>query len=173
MSTATTLSWQGDRKAQKESAGSESMNKELRREYVLLVVSFLGIILSAYAITLHYAPAESSWCHIGETFDCDKVNKSPWSVFFGVPVAILGLAAYLSLFYLVLFRKRLQRMLAFTDNDAWRYLLFFACVMLAFQIYLTLMEAFFIHAYCIVCLTSQLLTIALAACSWQSFSKAK
>src|SRR3989344_5283247 len=113
-----------------------------------LITAFIGMLLSVYAIPLHFANDGSSLCDIGETLSCDKVNKSQWSTFVGVPVAFLGLIAYAVVFLLVI-----------------------TVIMFAFQAYLTITEIFFIHAYCIVCLGSQACTIALVWLAWKEYNK--
>ena len=142
-------------------------------EKTLLAVSFIGVLLSAYAITLHYSNSESSICHIGPLFDCDKVNRSPWSELFGVPVAIFGLLAYLAVFYVVLFRHRIMRWTAFTHKDIALYLFIAATGMLGFQAYLTLIEMFVIKSYCLVCVGSQICTLLLGWFSWDEYSRAE
>jgi vitamin-K-epoxide reductase (warfarin-sensitive) len=143
------------------------------REKAMLAIALIGIILSAYAIPLHYSEGGSKLCDISETISCDKVNKSQYSTLLGIPVAILGLLSYLLLFLLVLKRGAIQRALAFTHADFSQYLLFLAAAMCLFQIYLTSMEIFVLNAYCIVCILSQLCMLALVWLSWQEFSSSK
>lgn len=138
-------------------------------EYTIIAAALVGILLALYAVMLHFAPSSSSFCNISASWNCDKVNKSPWSVLFGVPVAILGLLAYLVLFLITLKRNRIQRMLGFTQKDFYQYLFLYALVMFSFQAYLTYIEAFVIHAYCVVCLASQACTIVIAtAVGWRA-----
>ena len=133
-----------------------------KQEWVLIVLTVIGMIAAAYAISLHYAPAGSSFCNISDTFDCDKVNKSPWAKLLGIPVSILGLISYLGVFLLVLKRKLVQRTLSFTDKDFWQYMALIVTVMLLFQLYLTGIEIVKLHAYCIACLVSQAVTLFMA-----------
>lgn len=131
-------------------------------EYTLLVTALVGILLAAYAVALHYAPSSSSFCSFSASWDCDKVNKSPWSSLFGIPVAILGLLSYLAVFLIVLKRRTIQSLLDFTERDYYSYLAFAALCMFGFQLYLTYIEAFVIHSFCVVCLASQACTLVLA-----------
>src|SRR5207244_11919859 len=39
----------------------------------------------------------SDLCDFGETFNCDMVNRSVYSVVMGVPVALIGVVGYLAL----------------------------------------------------------------------------
>jgi uncharacterized membrane protein len=132
-------------------------------ERVMLGIAALGIILALYSVYLHYTPEESHVCNLSETFNCDAVNKSQYSVFMGIPVAILGTLAYLAVFLVLLKHKRIMRWLDFTDTDFWQYLTIIALFMFLFQSYLTMTEFLFIKAYCVVCLMSQASTTALLA----------
>jgi uncharacterized membrane protein len=144
-----------------------------RNDIAIMAVAFIGILLSAYAITLHYAPSGSTLCHINDTFDCDKVNKSPWATLLGVPVSILGLLSYLAVFLLTLKKKTVKKTLAFTEADFATYFLILIGAMLAFQLYLTAVEVIFIKAYCIVCLGSQLCTLLLGWLGYREFKIAR
>src|SRR5690242_13652682 len=108
-----------------------------KRETGLMAIALLGILLAAYAIPLHYPPSSSSICNISETVNCDKVNKSPWSEIFGIPVAILGLLSYLFVFLAILKRSMVERVTGFTADDFWQYFLYLVAFMFFFQLYLT------------------------------------
>jgi uncharacterized membrane protein len=135
----------------------------------IFVVAIIGMMLSAYAVTLHYSEGESKLCDINSTFNCNSVNKSPWAVFLGVPVAIWGFVAYAVVFLTLLKRRLLEHRLSFTAKDFWQYFLYIALFMLAFQAYLTLTEVVFIKALCIVCLASQACTIIIAWFAWKHY----
>jgi uncharacterized membrane protein len=139
----------------------------MKRNYAILMIALIGILLAAYSIPLHYKTGAGSICDVSETINCDKVNKSPWSELFGIPVAILGLLSYLAVFVAVLMRKQIERLTAFTADDFWQYMLYFFAIMFFFQIYLTFAEIFWIHAYCIVCIASQVCTLFLVILGWQ------
>ena len=137
-----------------------------RTEALLIILALVGAALSAYAIPLHYKDG-GSICDINETLSCDAVNKSPWSTLFGIPVAVFGFIAYLLVALLVLKRRTVSDVLAFTEKDFWQYVFVFVLVMLGFQGYLTYIEVAKIGAYCIVCLGSQAIVLALAlATGW-------
>jgi len=128
---------------------------------VIIIIALIGLLFSVYSITLHYAPAGSSICNVNETFNCDKVNKSPWATLFGIPVSILGTIAYLTVFLLALKQKAVLRKTGLTDKDFWGYMLLLTAIMCSFQLYLTMIEIFKIYAYCIACLGSQACTLLL------------
>jgi vitamin-K-epoxide reductase (warfarin-sensitive) len=116
------------------------------------VFAALGAIVSGLALQHHYRKDSSSFCNINTTFNCDIVNLSGASQIVGIPVALVGLVAYLIMFALAL----LQREKAETPA----LLLFLASTGLVFSLYLTYVEAFVLRTWCILCLTS-LLSISL------------
>jgi uncharacterized membrane protein len=141
--------------------------KRSKSELVILALSLVGVALSVYALTLHFAPSDSSFCNISANWNCDRVNKSEWAQFLGIPVAVLGLLGYLAVFLGFLKRRALSKALSFTDADVLMYLRWLITVMFAFQIYLTGVEIFAIKAYCIVCLASQAIILAMFALAWR------
>jgi protein-disulfide isomerase len=54
----------------------------------------LSIVLEYLHVKTHTDPAFHSFCAIGRRVNCDIVARSPYSVFFGVPVAAWGIFAY-------------------------------------------------------------------------------
>lgn len=126
----------------------------------LLLLSLIGLIVAFASLSAHYEEG-SSFCTISETFNCDAVNKGPYSEIVGIPVALLGVLGYLAFGILVWREKSIRKFLVFTKKDYAIYLLGFAGVMLLFSLYLTALEVFVIHAYCILCLISQATVLAL------------
>ncbi len=142
-------------------------------ERVIIGLTIFGLLFALYSVSLHYSSDGSRLCNISETFNCDKVNKSPWSVFLGVPVAIWGTIAYLIVFALAYRKKSIQSALGFTNRDWWGYFILLTTAMLVFQGYLTLAEVLWIKAYCIACLGSQATTLGLFIASFIQWRTAK
>ncbi|MBR9700692.1 vitamin K epoxide reductase family protein [Candidatus Woesearchaeota archaeon] len=140
-------------------------------EKVIVVLAVIGALIAAYGVALHYSPDSSSFCNISANINCDKVNKSPWATFLGVPVALLGMLAYLAVVLLVLKRNLVRKITAFTKKDYWQYLTGIVAVMLLFQVYLTWVELFLIKAYCLICLGSQLIILVLFVVSFIKFRR--
>lgn len=115
---------------------------KLRR--AAIIFSFLGIAVSIYALKQHYALAGTSFCNISSAFSCDIVNQGPWSKLGGIPVAFLGILGYGFLAAMAIGRP-----------DGWpRWFFLTALGGFLFSLYLTYLEAFVIHAWCVICLTS-------------------
>ena len=128
---------------------------------VIAILAVCGIAVSSVSLQHHFATSKTAYCDIGETFNCDIVNRSEYSSIMGVPVALIGMLGYAALAGLAtLYRGR---------ADTPSLLLGGAGAGLAFALYLTYIEARVLGVWCILCLSS-LATIAtitlLAAIIW-------
>lgn len=120
---------------------------------LILGFAFFGIIVSAYALAHHFELTEGEFCSINDVLECDKVNRSVYSEIFGVPVALLGIIFYASVFSLALV-KFLRPTL---DADEYFYqkaLFYLSAAGLLFTLYLNFVEMFLIKSFCLVCLMS-------------------
>jgi uncharacterized membrane protein len=120
---------------------------------VIVVLAILGFIDSAYALHLHYAKSATSFCDIGETFNCDVVNQSVYSSLFGIPVALIGMLGYVFLGGLAALRRQ--------NPQTSGLLLLASSVGLMFALYLTYVEAYLLATWCILCLASLALISAI------------
>ncbi len=113
---------------------------------VIAVLALAGIAVSSLALQNHYAKSTSSYCDLGESFNCDIVNRSTYSVVLGLPVALIGIIGYAMLLALsTLYRAK-------AETPA--MLLIAALGGLAFAVYLTYVEAFVLAVWCLLCLSS-------------------
>jgi vitamin-K-epoxide reductase (warfarin-sensitive) len=108
--------------------------------FVLALLAVLGITASGLALREHYR-TDTSPCSINERWDCGIVNHSPYAVFWGVPVAAIGIAGYLLLGTLALKRR-------------YGVLLSVSLAGLAFSLYLAHIEAHLLGVWCIYCVAS-------------------
>ena len=133
-------------------AKSRSQSLDSRLLYVVMGLCVFGIGIASYLTYIHYSHAPII-CATGG--GCEAVNSSKYATFVGIPVALMGLAAYIVLLGLAFVRLRLNR-LSQTNN---RYTLDVAIFLLslggvAFSGYLTAMEAFVILNWCMWCIFS-------------------
>jgi uncharacterized membrane protein len=112
----------------------------------IAVLAVAGVALSAVSLQRHYAKSASAFCDIGETFNCDIVNRSEYSTVMGIPVAGVGVAGYGALLALA----TIYRSKAGTPIR----LLAAAVAGLAFALYLTYIEGHVLGTWCILCLSS-------------------
>jgi uncharacterized membrane protein len=138
------------------------MNGSTRRLMtVVAILAVCGIAVSSVSLQHHFATSKTSFCDIGENFNCDIVNRSEYSTILGIPVALIGMLGYAALAGLAtVYRER-------PETPA--MLLGAAVAGLAFALYLTYVEARVLGVYCILCLSSLsliTLTAILAAVIW-------
>ena len=108
--------------------------------WILVVLCLVGITAASLALREHYREGDSP-CSINERWDCGIVNKSPFAVIKGVPVAVIGIVGYL-----------LLGALAF--KRAHRLMLLAALPGLAFSLYLAHIEKDLLGVWCIYCVIS-------------------
>ncbi len=112
-------------------------------------LAVIGVGITAYLLSVRVAGATLS-CTSG---GCETVQSSPYSELFGVPVAALGLGAYLVLLAAALARGELARV-------SGAVVVLAAC---AFGVYLLVVQVVVIGALCDWCLASDAVTTVLAA----------
>jgi len=110
-------------------------------KFVLIVLCLLGIIAASLALREHYRTYGDAPCDINERWDCGIVNHSPYAMFHGVPVAVIGIAGYLLLG-------------AFALRRSYKIMLAFAIPALAFSLYLAHIEQHVLGVWCLYCAIS-------------------
>jgi vitamin-K-epoxide reductase (warfarin-sensitive) len=109
-------------------------------KWLLVVLALAGVITASLALREHYRTGASP-CRIDDKWDCGTVNHSPYAVFLGIPVAVIGIGGYVLIAGLALKRS-------------WKLLLPAAIVGLGFSLYLTRIEAKVLQVWCIYCVIS-------------------
>jgi len=108
--------------------------------WVLIVLAVAGIAASSLALREHYR-TDTSPCSINERWDCGIVNHSPYAMFHGVPVAVIGIAGYL-----------LLGVLAF--GKAYPWMLPLVTGAFAFAVHLADIESMVLGVWCVYCVIS-------------------
>ncbi len=142
------------------------MNAALQRLFSLAaILAVCGVAVSSVSLKHHYAKSRTAYCDIGNTFNCDIVNRSEYSEVLGIPVALIGMAGYGAIVVLAtLYRERRESPL----------LIFAGAVAgLAFALYLTYIEARVLGVWCIVCLSSLAIISVLAIVSGALWFKSR
>jgi len=111
------------------------------------VVSLIGFLDSLYLSWLEFTHREA-FC--GGSGDCETVANSPYSDIAGIPIAVLGIGAYLVILGLLYLEQR---------GEFWREytpLIIFgiSLVGVIYSIYLTYIEIAVIYAICPYCVLS-------------------
>jgi uncharacterized membrane protein len=126
---------------------NSQLAKSTRFSILLFCVS--GLALSVASLQIHFSTSLGDYCTIGHAFNCDIVNRSKYSLVIGIPVALIGVVGYSTLLALT----------AIGDRRVRTVRLVLALSGLAFALYLTAIEVWVLHTWCILCLGS-LLAIA-------------
>ncbi len=111
-----------------------------------MALAVIGVYLAVRALQIHYSTGLTP-CSINDIWDCGAVNRGPYSVIYGVPVALIGIVGYTFLFVMEALKK-------------WRVMAVASVGALAFSLYLTHVEASILQTWCEYCVGS-LITISL------------
>ena len=122
------------------------MDKRLSQLAIALTV--IGLLVAVY-MTVYAFTSNDSMC-LGSG-DCSTVNASSYSKFYGIPVAVLGVAGYAAILAVLLLEKRI----GFLQQNG--SLVFFGISLAGFlfTLYLIYVEVALIRAYCPFCIASQ------------------
>ena len=119
--------------------------------YLIALLALAGMVVAGLALRVHYS-TETEPCSINEKWDCGIVNHSPYAELYHVPVAALGIAGYLAMAGLALFKQR-------------RALVVAAMVALGFSLYLTNIEKNVLLVWCVYCVCSLGIVIVITVLS--------
>ncbi len=131
-----------------------------------LLFCLAGILVTGYLTQSHYYnytdSTYSSFCSISRAINCDTVAQSPWSILWGLPVAIWGLFGYLLfLFLLIPLRRKITTLL-----PIWNILFFIALGFSCTSVFFAYISATKIHSYCILCIANYSISFALLFYTW-------
>lgn len=137
---------------------------------VTIVLSVVGLVLSYISLDQHVVysngfAAGPSFCHINAHLNCEAVNASEWSVFFGLPVASYGLFLYSILLIVSLVASKAGRTLSLHTWSAITLLI--SCVASLFSIALFGISELVIGALCLMCLGTYLVNFLILGSVWR------
>lgn len=110
-----------------------------------LAVSFLGFLDATYLSAQHYLGAVPP-CVI--TAGCETVLTSDYSAIFGVPVALVGAAYYILIFFLAILSFDVKR------GKIIRFLAFLTPIGFLASLYFVYLQLFIIKEICFYCVIS-------------------
>ena len=133
------------------------MTLRRRLMFAVALVALAGVAVSSVSLYHHFSKSKTSFCDIGQSFNCDLVNRSAYSTVLGVPVALLGILGYLFILALAtIYREK-------AETPA--MLLIVSTLGLGFALRLTYIEGHVLGVWCILCLTSLTLIFVCAVLS--------
>jgi uncharacterized membrane protein len=121
-----------------------------------MVLSVLGIADSTYLTIAHYTSSVTLACPATAFINCQKVTTSSYSTIHGIPLTLLGLAFFCSMFVL-------QLPISWSlDNAKLRLArLIFSIIGLLSVFYLVYVELFELDSICLYCTGVHILTFGL------------
>jgi len=125
------------------------------RKYLLLALSLAGLFDSIYLLWEYTSPAHPMVCMGG---GCDAVRASAYSHLGGLPVPVYGIVMYAFLAFLIFLYPLLPVSTARLSENA---VALISGVAFLFSVYLTGIEAFALHSWCLWCVLSALLVTAI------------
>jgi uncharacterized membrane protein len=125
----------------------------------MIVLTAVGLCLAAYLTYVHYSGVTPPCSIKGNP--CSEVQKSQYSLFVGVPVALIGLLGYIAI---------LGSLLLARDGERARFVTM-ALILggFGFSLYLTYRELFTLHKICEWCVSSAVIMTVLACLSMWRF----
>lgn len=120
------------------------------RRWTSVLLAILGAVDSFYLAWIKIFNTQAFCSGVG---DCESVNSSRYSEINGIPIAVLGLGAYLLIMALLLLENR------FDATRAYGPLAVFGLALTGtlYSAYLTYIELYVIHAVCPYCVISAIL----------------
>lgn len=135
---------------------------------MLVIFAIFGIIDAGYLTYEHYRQVIPP-CTVNRLLpiasDCGKVLRSSYSVLFGVPLAVFGVAQY-SILLIALFIFLIYK------NKSVSYLIIFQSMIGAiFSVYLMYLQIFVLNSICLYCTLSALISILIFFTTTRIFSR--
>ena len=148
LSKSDTLQAEGETSSSQRSAARQSTYLYL----AAALLSLVGLADSIY-LTVEHLAGRSVRCTI--TGGCEEVLTSAYATIGGLPLAGVGALGYFIVFSLTV-------LAAFGNRRAGDFLFYMVMLMLAVSIYLFILQAFVLHAFCQFCLLSGAVTLLLS-----------
>jgi uncharacterized membrane protein len=133
----------------------------------IAVLALIGAFISGYLLLFKLGIVSEVACGVG---DCGRVQRSPWAVFLGLPVPLIGVLGYL----VVMATALLGTQPAFAaDRRIGLLLVGLGAGAFGFSAYLTAISAYRIEAFCQWCLVSAGIATTIFLLSLLEFRRGK
>src|SRR3954464_7295450 len=133
---------------------SRPVGTSRRAPSLLIAAAALSLVGLADAIYLTVEKLTGGIVQCNGISNCEQVLNSSYATIAGIPLAAFGALAYFTVFSLAI-------LAAFGNERARSFLIFVVGLMLAFSIWLFILQAFVLHAFCQFCLLSAGITLLL------------
>ena len=128
-----------------EMSREQSQPQPLR--IAMMVLSLLGLLIASYLVYIKISPAAPFCGGIG---DCEAVNTSIYSTFYGIPIALFGALAYAALLVSLFLEGRAALFSAYGPI----FVFGISLMGTLYSAYLTYIELFVIYKICPYCAAS-------------------
>ena len=137
-----------------------------------LVLSLLGLGLAGYLVFLYLGLMRGEListpaCGTSGILNCHAVTASTWSSFLGMPIALWGLLGYVTIFALALLGRQSDEW----GTHAMTLIFLLAVVFVAIDTFLLAMMVFVIRFYCLWCLSTYVVNLALLVVSARALER--
>lgn len=117
-------------------------------KYRFWVMNFalVGILLALYLYYEYYTRRNFGVCDINSVLNCQPITVGSLSELFGIPVALIGLVGYITIFIAAFFRK-------------FKLAFYMATFGVLFCLRITFLEVFVEQVICLVCMACQIVML--------------
>jgi uncharacterized membrane protein len=115
-----------------------------------IILAFLGAAVSSYLLVLKYTQAVVM---CAGSHGCITVSNSPYSMIYGVPVALIGFTGYI----VIAVQLLLENKMAILKEQGPLFVFGETLIGFIFSAYLTWIELYVIHAICPFCVASAII----------------
>jgi protein-disulfide isomerase/uncharacterized membrane protein len=129
-------------------------------------LAIAGLLDSIYLSVSHHRIytdiGYKSFCAISRAINCDTVSQSSYSIFLGLPVPVWGILGYTLLLLLLLpaGSKTTEK------GRIWSLVFWLSLAFSAYSVVLALISSYLIGSYCIMCIVSYGVNLALLFYAW-------
>lgn len=115
---------------------------------IIAVLALFGLLVAAYMTLYKFGLLGTLACGAGS---CEQVQASRWAMFWGIPVALIGMLGYAVIIGIALLGLQPRW---FNSRRLSNALFVLATAGFVYSLYLTYLEKFVIHAWCLYCIAS-------------------
>ncbi len=134
-------------------------------------LTVIGLADSIYLAISHYRVytdiGYKSFCAISRALNCDTVSQSSYSIFLNLPLAVWGIIGYAFLLPFVIFAASKEA----GKNRMWSLICWISLAFSCYSVFLALISTFVIKSYCIMCIISYGINLALLFYAWVTRSR--
>ena len=134
-------------------------------------VALVGLADATYLAVSHYRVymdmGYKSFCAVSKAINCDTVSQSPFSILFGVPVPVWGVAGYLFFLMVLAIASKLKG----KNARIWPTLTLVTLFFSTYSIALAFISLFYIRSYCIMCIVSYAVNLLLLYFCWLTYRR--